>query len=122
MNYIIVWSLHQSNYDILNGLSINKDCVYISSWISQITMLQHQSVVLAILHCDINGVVKARYHFVPVICFPSVFSKQLMFLMFICTHTYIIYTFIHFLLIIVCILSKKRLNVSFINLHLKFEI
>ena len=41
MNKIIIWSLCQSNYKILNSLTINKDCVYISSMISQITMLQH---------------------------------------------------------------------------------
>ena len=75
LNYIIVWSLRQSNHDILNGLSINKDRVYISPWISQITMLQHHSVVLAILHCGINGVMEALYHSVPVICFPSVYEQ-----------------------------------------------
>ena len=74
-NYTIVWSLRQSNQDILNGLTINKDRVYISSWVSQITMLQHHSVVLAILHCGINGVMEALYHSVPVICFPSVFEQ-----------------------------------------------
>ena len=74
-DYIIIWSLRQFNYNILNGLSINKDRVYISPWISQITMLQHHSVVLAILHCGINGVMEALYHSVPVICFPSVYEQ-----------------------------------------------
>ena len=41
LNYIFEWSLCQSNHDIINSLTNNKDHVYISLWISQITMLQH---------------------------------------------------------------------------------
>ena len=74
-DYIIVWSLRESNRDILNSVSINEDRIYISSWISQLTMLQHPSVAVAIVHCGINGVLEALYYSVPVICFPNAFDQ-----------------------------------------------
>ena len=74
-DYVIVWSLRHSNRDILKGLTINENRVYISSWISQFTMLQHDSVVMAIMHCGITSVQEALYHSIPVICFPSAFDQ-----------------------------------------------
>ena len=38
-------------------------------------MLQHHSVVLAILHCGINSVMEALYHSIPVICFQSAYEQ-----------------------------------------------
>ena len=38
-DYAIVRSLHESNCNIFKGLAINKNLVYISSWISQLTMV-----------------------------------------------------------------------------------
>ena len=74
-DFVIVWSLRHSNRDILKGLTINENRVYISSWISQFTMLQHHSVVMTIMHCGITSVQEALYHSVPVICFPSAFDQ-----------------------------------------------
>ena len=74
-DYIIVWSLHESNCDILNNVNTNEDQIYISSWISQLTMLQHPYVAVAIVHCGINGVLEALYYSVPVICFPNAFDQ-----------------------------------------------
>lgn len=69
-NYRLVWSLRESNNDILTGLSYDSYRVYISSWISQFTLLQHTSVRLAILHCGLNGVQESLYNKVPVLCVP----------------------------------------------------
>ena len=73
--YFLVWSLRESNHNILNGLTINKDRVYLSSWISQVTMLQHPSIALAIMHCGITSVQEALYYSLPVICFPSAYDQ-----------------------------------------------
>ena len=73
--YFIVWSLRKSNRNILENLSIDEDHLYISSWISQLTMLEHPSVVLAITHCGITSVQEALYNAVPVICFPSAYDQ-----------------------------------------------
>lgn len=69
-DYRLVWSLRESNMDILTGLSIDSDRVYTSPWISQFTLLQHSLVKLAILHCGLNGVQESLYNKVPVLCIP----------------------------------------------------
>ena len=69
--YRLVWSLRKSNHHILSGLNVNDEAVYISSWVSQFTLLGDSSVKLAILHCGLNGVQEALYNRVPVICIPN---------------------------------------------------
>jgi glucuronosyltransferase len=66
----LVWSMRQSNQGILEGIDVNKENVYISSWISQYTFLQHPSVILAILHCGLNGIQESLYNAIPVLCVP----------------------------------------------------
>ena len=73
--YFIVWSLRESNRNVLNNLSIDEDHMYMSSWISQLTMLKHSSIVLAIMHCGITSVQESLYNAVPVICFPSAYDQ-----------------------------------------------
>ena len=68
--YRLVWSLRESNQHVLSGLHIDKERIYLTSWLSQFTMLQHPSVKVAILHCGINGVQEALYNRVPVLCVP----------------------------------------------------
>ena len=70
-NYSIVWSLRESNRNILEGMKIDWTRVYIAEWVSQVTFLQHETVAMAILHCGIGGVQEALYHKVPVICMPN---------------------------------------------------
>ena len=74
-DYLLVWSLRESNRNILKDLTINESQIYISSWISQFTMLQHSFVVLAIMHCGITSVQEALYNSVPVICFPNAYDQ-----------------------------------------------
>ena len=74
-NYSIVWSLRESNRNILEGMKIDWTRVYIAEWVSQVTFLQHETVAMAILHCGIGGVQEALYHKVPVICVPYAFEQ-----------------------------------------------
>ena len=74
-DYVLVWSLRESNHNVLKDLTINENRVYISSWISQFTMLQHSFVVLAIMHCGITSVQEALYNSIPVICFPNAYDQ-----------------------------------------------
>ena len=74
-DYFIVWSLRKSNRNILDNLSISEDHLYISSWISQLTILQFPSVILAITHFGITSVQEALDNAVPVKCFPSAYDQ-----------------------------------------------
>jgi glucuronosyltransferase len=67
--YRIVWSMVYEN-NFLSEFRVNKRSVYISSWISQLAMLEHPDMKLAILHCGLNGVQEALYNAVPIICIP----------------------------------------------------
>ena len=69
-NYSVVWALRQSNRNAIAGVKIDPKRTFISSWISQFTMLQHKTVAIAILHCGLGGVQEALYSKVPVICVP----------------------------------------------------
>ena len=69
-NYRLVWSLRESNQHVLSGLQINTSLIHVTPWLSQLTMLQHHSVKLAILHCGLNGVQESLYNRVPVLCLP----------------------------------------------------
>ena len=69
-NYRLVWSLRESNQHVLSGLQINKSQIYVTPWLSQVAMLKHHSVKLAILHCGLNGVQESLYNGVPVLCLP----------------------------------------------------
>ena len=73
--YFIVWSLRESIRNVLDNLSIDEDHMYMSSWISQLTMLKHSSIVLAIMQCGATSVQEALYNAVPVICFPSAYDQ-----------------------------------------------
>jgi glucuronosyltransferase len=68
--YNVIWSLRDTNYNILEGLPINRSSLYLTSWASQFMTLQEPKVALAILHCGLNGVQEALYNAVPVLCIP----------------------------------------------------
>ena len=69
-NYSVVWALRESNRDILKDLVINQERVFLAEWVSQVTLLQHETIAMAILHCGLGGVQEALYNKVPVICVP----------------------------------------------------
>ena len=73
--YSVVWSLRESNRDCLEGMELDRDRVFVSGWISQVAMLQHKTVAMAILHCGLGGVQEALINNVPVICLPYAWDQ-----------------------------------------------
>ena len=71
-DYDAVWALRKSNRDILEGLQINHDRLYIADWIPQQTVLTHPAIGLTILHCGMNGAQESLYNSLPIICIPYV--------------------------------------------------
>ena len=66
-----IWSLRESNQDILEGLDFDTEQLRVYKWIPQVSVLNHSSVGMALLHGGMNGVNEALYHAVPVIVVPS---------------------------------------------------
>ena len=74
-NYSIVWALRESNRDCLDGLQLDQNRVFVSGWVSQISMLQHRATAVAILHCGLNSVQEALLSSIPVICVPYAWDQ-----------------------------------------------
>ena len=66
-----IWSLRESNQDILDGLDFDTEQLRVYKWIPQVSVLNHSSVGMALLHGGMNGLHEALYHAVPVIIVPS---------------------------------------------------
>ena len=75
-NYSVVWSLNKHNQHVLNDIKLDQNKYYISSWTPQVTLLQHKSISMAILHGGSNGVHESLYYGVPLIVIPLI-SDQL---------------------------------------------
>ena len=56
-------------------MKFDSDEYLISSWTPQVTLLQHTSISMAILHGGSNGVHEALYYGVPIIVIPQ-FADQ----------------------------------------------
>ena len=69
-NYSLMWALKTSNQDILNGVEINDEQTYISSWAPQLAVLGHRAVRIAIVHGGMNGIHEALYNEIPLIVMP----------------------------------------------------
>ena len=69
-DYSVVWSLRESNQVILKDLHIDSSRFYITNWVSQVAVFQHEATEIAILHCGTGGVHEALYFQVPIICIP----------------------------------------------------
>lgn len=67
----VLWSLRDSNRGILEGLDYNSQKIRIYNWTPQISVLNHSSVCMALLHGGMNGLNEALYLGVPVIAVPS---------------------------------------------------
>ena len=67
--YSVVWSL--INQHVLSGIELDTKKYFISSWTPQVTLLQHKSISMAILHGGSNGVHEALYYGVPLIVIPQ---------------------------------------------------
>ena len=71
-----LWSLRESNQDILEGIDFDSEQLRVYKWTPQVSILNHSSVGMAMLHGGMNGVHEALYHAVPVIIVPSGGSDQ----------------------------------------------
>ena len=58
-NFSVLWSLRKSNQHILEGMNYERDNVYISEWIPQVSALRHKSIHSAILHGGLGGIQEA---------------------------------------------------------------
>ena len=66
----VVWSLKSQNRHILNGLDIDPSVFFISDWVPQFQLLQHETIAMAILHGGVGGVTESLYNRVPIIVLP----------------------------------------------------
>ena len=67
-NYSVVWSMRNLNKSL--HFNIDNGKYFISSWIPQATLLQHQSISMAIMHGGSNGIHESLYFGIPVIVIP----------------------------------------------------
>ena len=74
-NYSIVWSLKESNAHVLEGLDVDDAKMYVTPWVAQFSLLQHPSLLMAIVHCGLNTVQEALYNSLPVLCIPHGFDQ-----------------------------------------------
>ncbi|XP_011406490.1 PREDICTED: UDP-glucuronosyltransferase 2B33-like [Amphimedon queenslandica] len=68
-DYHVIWSVGDINKDII--LNIDSSRYYTSSWIPQVTLLQHSSISMAILHGGSNGIHESLYFGIPIIVIPG---------------------------------------------------
>ena len=73
--YSVVWSLRESSKSSLQHLKIDEQVVYITPWLSQISLLRHPSILYSLMHCGTSSVQESLYHGVPVICIPSAYDQ-----------------------------------------------
>jgi len=66
--YTVLWSLR--NQDILEGMELDPQRFFISSWTPQLSILQHKAIGMAIMHGGMNGINEALYNGVPIIALP----------------------------------------------------
>ncbi len=69
-NYSVVWSLRESNRDILEGFSLSRETFYISNWLPQQTILKNKAIAMAVVHGGMAGIAEAIHNKVPMIVMP----------------------------------------------------
>ena len=75
-NHSAIWSLGASVRSIVDGLEVDKERIFIVSWMPQKIVLNHPSVKLAILHGGLGGIQEALSSEVPIICLPQMFDQR----------------------------------------------
>ena len=75
-NLSVVWSLRESNQDILESLVYDSERVLVANWVPQLTLLQHPTTHSALLHGGLGGVQEALSCGIPIIVVPF-FADQL---------------------------------------------
>ncbi len=66
----LVWSLREQNRDILDGITVNKERVFLVKWAPQLSVFTHRVTAAAILHGGLGGLQEALANNVPVVVVP----------------------------------------------------
>ena len=69
-DHSLLWSLRESNQDILEGVELDNKRVHISKWAPQLAVLGHRAIRMAIVHGGMNGIHESLYNEVPLIVLP----------------------------------------------------
>ena len=70
-NNSVVWSLNAKKGNILKGMNIDSEKVYVTDWIPQLSLLQHSSIGAAIFHGSLDGIQASLSSGVPLLIIPS---------------------------------------------------
>ena len=70
-NYSLLWSLRESNQDILDGVKVDNKRVHLLRWAPQLAVLGHRAMRMAIVHGGMNGIHESLYNEVPLIVIPG---------------------------------------------------
>lgn len=69
-NFSAIWSLRKSNYNILEGLHVERSRVFVAEWLPQQEVLKSKAIALTISHGGMGGVSESLYQGVPLIVIP----------------------------------------------------
>ena len=70
-DHFVVWSCRND----LKEYTINEEKMYLTSWTSQIALLNHSSILYSVMQCGLTSVQESLYFGIPVICIPSAFDQ-----------------------------------------------
>lgn len=70
-NYSLLWSLRESNRDILDRMKIDSKRLLLLKWAPQLAVLSHRAIRMAIVHGGMNGIHESLYNEVPLIVLPG---------------------------------------------------
>ena len=70
-DHFVVWSCRND----LKEYTINEEKIYLTSWTSQIALLNHSSILYSVMQCGLTSVQESLYFGIPVICIPSAFDQ-----------------------------------------------
>ena len=70
-SYSTLWSLPESNRNFLPGLQIDREQIYLSKWVPQLSVLRHKAIGMAILHGGMNGISEALANGIPTLVLPA---------------------------------------------------
>lgn len=75
--YYAVWVIKMKNRQHLKDIDFKafENRLFLAEWVPQQTVLKHDSIVMSILHCGLNGVQESLYNSLPVICLPFAYDQ-----------------------------------------------
>ena len=75
--YHALWVIKPRNRDVLNGvdLTVYGSRLFLAEWVPQQRVLRHASILMAVLHCGLNGVQESLSNALPVICIPYAYDQ-----------------------------------------------